>query len=116
MRFSITVAFQPVDELLTIARVADECGYDAISIPDHVVDLEELATPYPYTPDGKRRWEHSAEWPDPWVLAGAMAAVTTNIHFYTSVYVAALRSPYQVAKAVSTVAALSGNRVAFGVG
>ena len=116
MRFSVTVAFQPVGELLTIARVADECGYDAISIPDHVVDLEELATPYPYTPDGKRRWEHSAEWPDPWVLAGAMAAVTTSIHFYTSVYVAALRSPYQVAKAVGTVAALSGNRVAFGVG
>lgn len=116
MRFSITVAFQPVDELLTIARVADECGYDAISIPDHVVDLEELATPYPYTPDGTRRWDHSADWPDPWVLAGAMAAVTTDIHFYTSVYVAALRSPYQVAKAVGTAAALSGNRVALGVG
>jgi len=116
MRFSITVAFQPVDELLAIARTADECGYDAISIPDHVVDLETLATPYPYTPDGKRRWEHSADWPDPWVLAGAMAAVTTNVHFYTSVYVAALRSPYQVAKSVGTAAVLSGNRVALGVG
>ncbi|RNL63754.1 TIGR03619 family F420-dependent LLM class oxidoreductase [Nocardioides marmoriginsengisoli] len=116
MRFSITVAFQPVDELLAIARAADECGYDAISIPDHVVDLETLATPYPYTPDGKRRWEHSADWPDPWVLAGAMAAVTTNVHFYTSVYVAALRSPYQVAKSVGTAAVLSGNRVALGVG
>ena len=116
MRFSITVAFQPVDELLAIARTADECGYDAISIPDHVVDLERLETPYPYTPDGKRRWEHSADWPDPWVLAGAMAAVTTSIHFYTSVYVAALRSPHQVAKSVGTAAVLSGNRVALGVG
>jgi probable F420-dependent oxidoreductase len=116
MRFSITVAFQPVDELLAIARAADEHGYDAISIPDHVVDLETLETPYPYTPDGKRRWEHSADWPDPWVLAGAMAAVTTNVHFYTSVYVAALRSPYQVAKSVGTAAVLSGNRVALGVG
>lgn len=116
MRFSITVAFQPVDELLEIARTADECGYDAISIPDHVVDLETLETPYPYTPDGERRWEHSADWPDPWVLAGAMAAVTTDIHFYTSVYVAALRSPYQVAKSVGTAAVLSGNRVALGVG
>ena len=116
MRFSITVAFQPVDELLAIARTADACGYDAISIPDHVVDLETLETPYPYTPDGKRRWEHSADWPDPWVLAGAMAAVTEDIHFYTSVYVAALRSPYQVAKSVGTAAVLSGNRVALGVG
>ncbi len=52
MRFSISTAFQPVGELLTLARVADECGYDAMTIPDHVVDLEELTTPYPYTPDG----------------------------------------------------------------
>jgi len=116
MRFSISVAFQPVDQLVAIARAADEAGYDALSIPDHVVDLETLATPYPYTPDGKRRWEHSAQWPDPWVLAGALAAVTTNLHFYTSVYVAALRSPYQVAKSVGTAAVLSGNRVALGVG
>lgn len=116
MRFSISVAFQPVDQLTAIAKAADQAGYDALSIPDHVVDLETLATPYPYTPDGKRRWEHSAQWPDPWVLAGALAAVTTDLHFYTSVYVAALRSPYQVAKSVGTAAVLSGNRVALGVG
>ena len=116
MRFSISVAFQPVDELVAIARAADEFGYDALSIPDHVVDLESLETPYPYTPDGARRWEHDAPWPDPWVLVGALAAVTTNLHFYTSVYVAALRSPYQVAKSVGTAAVLSGNRVALGVG
>ncbi|HEX4190859.1 MAG TPA: TIGR03619 family F420-dependent LLM class oxidoreductase [Marmoricola sp.] len=116
MRFSITVAFQPVDQLTAIAKAADECGYDSISIPDHVVDLETLQTPYPYTPDGQRRWDFAAEWPDPWVLAGALAAVTTNLRFFTSVYVPALRSPYQVAKSVGTAAVLSGNRVALGVG
>ncbi|MCW2754686.1 MAG: rutA 1 [Marmoricola sp.] len=116
MRFSISVAFQPVDQLAALARAADECGYDALSIPDHVVDLETLDTPYPYTPDGARRWEHDAPWADPWVLAASLAAITTNLHFYTSVYVAALRSPYQVAKSVGTAAVLSGNRVALGVG
>ena len=116
MRFSITVAFQPVAELAAIARAADEHGYDSLSIPDHVVDLEELATPYPYTPDGARRWDHDAEWADPWVLTGALAAITTNLRFFTSVYVPALRSPYQVAKSVGTAAVLSGNRVALGVG
>ena len=116
MRFSISVAFQPVEQLAAIARAADECGYDALSIPDHVVDLETLETPYPYTPDGARRWDHDAPWADPWVLAASLAAITTNVHFYTSVYVAALRSPYQVAKSVGTAAVLSGNRVALGVG
>jgi probable F420-dependent oxidoreductase len=116
MRFAISLAFQPVGELVALAREADACGYDALAIPDHVVELEELETPYPYTPDGKRRWDHAADWPDPWVLTAALAQVTERIRFFTSVYVAALRSPYQVAKSVGTAAVLSGNRVALGVG
>jgi len=116
MRFAISLAFQPVDQLVALAREADACGYDALAIPDHVVDLEQLATPYPYTADGKRRWDHTADWPDPWVLTGALAQVTSRIRFFTSVYVPALRSPYLVAKAVGTAAVLSGDRVALGIG
>ncbi len=116
MRFAISLAFQPVGEVVALARAADACGYDALAIPDHVVELEDLDTPYPYTPDGKRRWDHEADWPDPWVLTAALAQATERIRFFTSVYVAALRSPYQVAKSVGTAAVLSGNRVALGVG
>ncbi|MBI2245493.1 MAG: TIGR03619 family F420-dependent LLM class oxidoreductase [Nocardioides sp.] len=116
MRFSISTAFQPVDHLLPLARAADELGYHSMAVPDHVVDLEELATPYPYTPDGARRWDSAAAWPDPWVLIGSLAAITTRLRFLTSVYVPAIRSPYQVAKSVGTAAVLSGNRVSLGVG
>jgi len=116
VRFSISTAFLPTDQLLPIARAADELGYDSLAIPDHVVDLETLSTPYPYTPDGARRWGPDAEWPDPWVLVGALSAVTTRLRFFTSVYVPALRSPFQVAKSVGTAAVISGNRVALGVG
>jgi len=116
MRFSIVTAFQPCDQLIPLARAADELGYHAISVPDHVVDLEELATPYPYTPDGKRRWDLDADWPDPWVLIGALSSVTTRVRFFTSIYVAAMRNPFQVAKTVGTAAVLSGDRVSLGVG
>lgn len=116
MRFAIVGAFLPTDELVPIARAADELGYAGFAIADHVVDLETLATPYPYEADGSRRWDHATEWPDPWVLVGALSAVTTQISFFTSIYVAALRSPYQVAKSVGTAAVLSGGRVRLGVG
>ncbi len=116
MRFSIVTAFQPADQLVALARAADALGYHAISVPDHVVDLEELGTPYPYTADGSRRWDIEAEWPDPWVLIGALSSVTTRVRFFTSVYVAALRNPFQVAKSVGTAAVLSGGRVSLGVG
>ena len=116
MRFSVSLAFQPVEHLVPLAHAADELGYHAISVPDHVVDLEELATPYPYTADGSRRWAPETPWPDPWVLIGALSAVTTRIRFFTSVYVPALRSPFQVAKTVGTAAVLSGGRVSLGIG
>lgn len=116
MRFTISSAFQPLEELVEIARAADALGYHAISLPDHVVDLEELSTPYPYTEDGSRRWDIDAQWPDPWVAIGALCTVTTRLRFFTSVYIAALRSPFQVAKSVATAAVLSQDRVALGVG
>lgn len=116
MRFSISTAYLPLTELPALAVAADRLGYDAMAVPDHVVDLETLRTPYPYTRDGARRWDHDAAWPDPWVLVGALAAVTTRLRFFTSVYVPALRNPFQVAKSVGTAAVLSGDRVALGIG
>lgn len=116
MRFTISTAWVPYEELLPIARAADEHGYHALALPDHVVDLESIETPYPYTADGARRWQVGAQWPDPWVTVGHLAAATTRLRFFTSIYVAAMRSPFQVAKSVGTAAVLSGNRVALGVG
>ncbi|MCU1601984.1 MAG: rutA 1 [Frankiales bacterium] len=116
MRFAISTAFLPADQLVAIARRADELGYDALTMPDHVMDLERLETPYPYTPDGARRWSFDAEWPDPWVLIGALSTITERLRFFTSVYVPSTRNPFQVAKSVGTAAVLSNNRVALGVG
>ena len=42
--------------------------------------------------------------------------MTTRLRFFTSVYVPAIRNPFQVAKSVGTAAVLSGNRVSLGVG
>ena len=116
MRFSLSTAYLPVTELPVLAQAADRLGYHSMAVPDHVVDLETLETPYPYTADGERRWDRDAAWPDPWVLIGSLAAVTTRLRFFTSVYVPALRNPFQVAKSVGTAAVLSGDRVALGVG
>ncbi|WP_345520962.1 TIGR03619 family F420-dependent LLM class oxidoreductase [Nocardioides conyzicola] len=116
MRFAVVSAFLPTEEITPVAIAADELGYAGLTIADHVVDLETLATPYPYTDSGQRRWDETCAWPDPWVLVGALGAVTTRIRFFTSIYVAAMRSPYLVAKSVGTASVLSGGRVALGVG
>lgn len=112
----MVTAYQPIDQLVPLARAAEEAGFRALSIADHVVDLETVRTPYPYTPTGERRWTPDVDWPDPWVTVGALSQVTTRLEFFTSIYVAAMRNPFVVAKAVGTAAALSGGRVALGVG
>jgi len=116
VKFYVSLAFLDINELVEIARAADELGYDGIAIPDHVVNLETLSTPYPYTPDGQRRWQPFTHWPDPWVLVGALAQVTSRVKFVTTVYIPGMRDPFSVAKSVGTAACLSGGRVEFGVG
>jgi probable F420-dependent oxidoreductase len=116
MKFVIPTAFSPPSQLCEMAVLAEQHGIDAIAISDHVAHPETIASPYPYTKDGAIRWTEETAWPDPFVAIGAMAAVTTRLRFFTNVYVLALRNPFLAAKQVATAAALSGDRVALGVG
>ncbi|MBW0013246.1 TIGR03619 family F420-dependent LLM class oxidoreductase [Mycobacterium sp.] len=116
MKFYVSSAFLNTREIIEIAKVADELGYDGIGIPDHIVNVESLETPYPYTKDGQRRWQPFTDWPDPWVLVGALAQVTTRLRFVTTVYIPAMRNPYSAAKAIGTAAVLSSGRVELGIG
>jgi probable F420-dependent oxidoreductase len=52
------------------------------------------------------------------VTIGALAAITKNLRFTNNVFVLPMRNPYLVAKAISTAAIISNNRItpAFGVG
>lgn len=116
MKFYVSLAFLDTSEVVEIARAADDLGYDGLGIPDHVVNLETLQTPYPYTKDGRRRWEAFTDWPDPWVLIGALALVTSRVHFVTTVYLPAMRDPYSAAKSIGTAAFLAGGRLELGIG
>lgn len=116
MKVYVSIAFQETSEAIELARAADELGYDGIGIPDHVVNLETLQTPYPYTADGSRRWEAFTDWPDPWVMIGAIAVQTARLRFVTTVYLPAMRDPYSAAKAIGTAAVLAGGRLELGIG
>lgn len=118
MKFVLSTSFSSVSHLTAIAPVADECGWHAMSFSDHVVNPKEISTPYPYTDDGSRRWQPFTDWPDPWVMIGALATITKRIRFTNNIFVLPMRNPFLVAKAISTAAIVSNNRVtpAIGVG
>ncbi len=110
------MAFSQPGDFCEVAVTAERCGWDFVAVSDHVVHPEKLATRYPYTDDGSRRWEAFTPWPDPWVAIGAMAAVTERLRFLTNIFVLPLRNPFLVAKSIGTAAVISGNRVALGLG
>lgn len=116
MKFYVSTAFLDTREAVEIAKAADDLGYHGMAIPDHVINLETLKTPYPYTKDGKRRWEAFTDWPDPWVMIGAVALVTSRLRFVTTVYLPAMRDPYSAVKAIGTAAVLASGRLELGIG
>ncbi len=105
-------------ELIGISTLLDEAGYHGLMVSDHLVYPRKLESKYPYSPhpDGRPIWEPETVWPDPWVMIGAMAAVTTQLRFTTNIYVAPMRPILQVAKEIGTASVISGGRVALGAG
>ncbi len=114
--FSVPLPMMTVDHIVALAIEADRLGYGAIALPDSVFFPEEVSAGYPYTPDGERFWEPDTPFVDPLLAIASMAGVTEHIEFYTNVYKLPLRSPLLAAKEVSSLAVLTGNRFALGVG
>jgi probable F420-dependent oxidoreductase len=111
-----SLSFSEPDQLVPLARCAEECGFHGVLLSDHLAFPRDLASKYPYAPDGRPMFDAAMPFPDPWVAIGAMAAVTTRLRFATLVYVLPLRDPFDVAKAVGTAAVLSNGRVVLGAG
>jgi probable F420-dependent oxidoreductase len=116
MQFWSGTAFMDPLEAVPVARMLDDAGYDGILCSDHMIYPRELSSPYPDSADGKPGWEPDTAWPDPWVLIGAMAAVTNRLRFSNAIYVAPARPLLEVAKLVATASVLSHGRVSLAAG
>lgn len=110
------VSFSEPDQLLDIARAAEDAGFHGVLLSDHLFFPGRLESRYPYAPDGKPAFDGTTPFPDAFTTIAAMAAVTTRLRFATMVYILPLRHPLEVAKTVGTAALLSGGRVALGAG
>lgn len=116
MKFWQVVSFSEPEQLLDIARSAEEVGFEGVLLSDHLFFPEKLGSKYPYAPDGRPGFEAHTPFPEPWTAIAAMAAVTRRLRFGTLVYIFPLRNPLELAKATATVACVSAGRLAIGAG
>ena len=116
MRFSYAESMCDVTHYVPLARACEESGWTSFVVPDSICYPQESDSTYPYTPDGNREFLDGKPFLEPFSLIPALGAVTTTLRFTTFVVKLPIRHPVLVAKSVSSVAALTGNRFAFGVG
>src|SRR4051794_17074441 len=116
MKFTLSIAMNPLDQLGELAQAAEEAGFASIALPDSLFYAETVSTDYPYTPDGSRFWTADTPWVDPLVATAAMGAVTSRIEFYTSVLKLGSRNPVLLARQVGSASVLTGGRFGLGLG
>ena len=109
----------PRDIGLLAAR-GEELGYGFVSVSDHIVFPNRIASDYPYDRDGSYPsglfGSTEAEYLEQLTAAAFVAACTSRIELLTSVMVVPYRAPLHAAKAISTIDVLSGGRLILGVG
>jgi alkanesulfonate monooxygenase SsuD/methylene tetrahydromethanopterin reductase-like flavin-dependent oxidoreductase (luciferase family) len=77
------------ENILLVARLADERGLDSVWVYDHVVTPVDLASPYPYSADGSYRVNPSDPFYEAITVLSHVAAATTRVRLGTAVLIAA---------------------------
>ncbi len=106
MQFSVNVPnfgdFADARVVAKVAAAAEEAGWDALFVWDHVVHDKQRRQGQPFG--------------DPWMLLTAAALATSRLKLGPLVTPVARRRPEQLARQVATLDALSAGRVIFGAG
>ncbi|MCG8413646.1 MAG: LLM class flavin-dependent oxidoreductase, partial [Pseudomonadales bacterium] len=116
MKFWQSLAFVEMDQMVELAQFCEELGFHGVSYGDHLVTTKTQIDEYLYTDSGNVFWNPETHWPDPWVMTAALAQATTKLHFLSTIFILPMRDPLSVAKALSTAAFMSDNRVTLGAG
>jgi probable F420-dependent oxidoreductase len=101
--------------LVRMAVEAEEAGFDAVMVSEHVVlgpGADELGlpeNPRDYALPGNQ--DPSKPWSDPLALLAAVAGVTTRLRLVASSIIAPLRHPLLLAKQLATLDLLSQGRL-----
>jgi probable F420-dependent oxidoreductase len=116
MRFTFADAMIDPSYYIPLAKAVEEAGYTSMVLADSIAYPRESDSTYPYTPDGSREFLEDKPFIETFVLAAALAAVTTTLRLTPFVLKLPIRPPVLVAKQASSLACLSGGRLGLGVG
>lgn len=104
-----------LNELVRWARVAEDAGFDAVMLSEHVVlgpDASArgvMANPRAYAAPGNQ--DPETPWPNSMLMFASIAAVTSHIRLVAAAILAPLRHPLMLARELGTLDLLSQGRL-----
>ncbi len=116
MQFWQSLPMMHPDEMLELAPVAEEAGFEGIMLADHVFAPETFDSRYPYSEGGEPPFDGTTPFPEVFATIAALSQITTRLRFLINVYILPLRHPITIAKGLSTAAIFSKNRTVLGFG
>jgi probable F420-dependent oxidoreductase len=116
MKFGTNIMGLSLRHFPAVAKAYEECGFESVWVPEHLVFPAEAPSTYPFSINGEPPFTPDTPTYDAWVLLTYIAAATERIRLGTSVYILPLRHPIQTARSVVTLDRVSNGRVTLGVG
>ncbi len=106
------------EAIRTLAMKAEELGFDHLWVSDHIIIPTQVASFYPYAPDGVAPFVADPNQPycEPLAALCYLAGCTQRIKLGTHVLVIPYREPVLTAKIIATLDYMSGGRVILGIG
>lgn len=109
----------PLPERIGIGMMSaalENAGFDSLWTSDHIVMPRQVESRYPFSADGTVSWNPADPWYDAVVAMTLMAGATRRCEIGVGVLVLPLRHPVEIAKQFASLHALTGRRLAIGVG
>lgn len=102
--------------LRSLAQRAEELGFDSAWVSDHIILPRQVASFYPYSPDGTPAFSPDQPYYDPLSTLNFLAGCTHRLRLGTHVLIIPYRNPVLAAKMIATLDTLSEGRITLGVG
>ena len=104
------------ENMLSMAQLAEEQGFESVWAADHVIMPTRISTPYPYSKSGEYIADPKGAHLEPFTMLSFVAGCTRRIRLGFTVIVAPYRNPVVTGKMLASLDVLSNGRLVVGVG
>src|SRR4030067_3529911 len=104
------------ENIITVARWAEELGFSTVWVSHHIVLPERVDSYYPYRPNGRWDYPSDTNYLGRLLTLAWVGAAAPSLKLGTSVFVAPLYNPVVLAKQVASLHYLTDGRVILGIG